>query len=575
MEYYYRCLNCSKIPSIEILKDHILIKCLCKNKDEKINIEDFHDKYIGNYDPEKDSNLLNDKNFFCKSHKNNYYNSYCQTCKKDICQDCSCHKSSHNIVPDKIMKENNNNIKQFLSNALKYIKDLEKEVNKKKCQIISYYSLLINDNKKYINKQLLLNFENLDIENIIKNKNIFIDKINQMILELKKFDYFFEYNDNDNNNENYNKKTQEEHFKNSNEAINVNNMTNKDLNKLYIIPKEGLYERYSIKLENIIDRSFDINDKISKLWVEIDEKNDNLKHNFLQLVGNIARKSHIFSRKLLDILIKDLKELNPYKSWNTIIYENAKIKLSSLFEQCLIIDKSDKKLRDTRIFFEYHCKKEIDTIFDEIISNNNEIENIYLNKKNDYINLFISLSQLYTEVLLYAEKKIILRYIDESHFDSYTMKDITEVPKPKKVKYTILPGLFVKDSTLTFGRILVVCESKNKDDNKNIYKLKFDNPSSDFNSFQIDNTIKIDDISKEISCEILNNKNIEFTIETTPKIPKDDHAAYFLKINESQKEYSSYNNVFNFTEPLDLKCYRGYVIIKDKKIESPKYNINS
>ena len=475
------------------------------------------------------------------------------------------------------MKENNNNLENFLSNALKYIEALEEEVNKKRCQIISYYSLLINENKKYINKQSILNFENLKIENIIKNKNIFIGKIKQMNLELKKFNYFFEYNANDNDNDNDNKITQEEHFKNSNDAINVNNMINKDLNKLYIIPKEELYERYSIKLENINERSFNINDKIAKLWVEIDEKNDNLKNNFLQLVGNIARKSHIFSRKLLDILIKDLKELNPYKSWNTIIYESAKMKLSSLFEQCLIIDKSDKKLRDTRLFFEYHCKKEIDTIFDEIISNNNEIKNIYLNKKNDYINLFISLSQLYTEVLLYAGKKIILRYIDESHFDPNTMKDITEVPKSKskKVKYTILPGLFVKDDTLNDGKILVVCESKNEDDYKNKYKLKFDDPSTDNNSFQIENTIKIENISKEISCEILEESNIKFIIKTYPEIPKDDHAAYFLKINESPEIFSSYDNEFNFNKPLDLRSYQGYVMIKNIKIESKKYSITA
>jgi hypothetical protein len=133
-----------------------------------------------------------------------------------------------------------------------------------------------------------------------------------MILELKKINDNFEYNDDSNY------IPQEEDFKNNNNVIiDDNNMINKEFINIYKKPDKNLYESNAIKLENIKEKSRFIINKIKSLWIDIEEKNDvNLNNNFLQSVGNIARKSHKFSRKLVDKLIKDLKELNPNKSWN-------------------------------------------------------------------------------------------------------------------------------------------------------------------------------------------------------------------------------------------------------------------
>jgi hypothetical protein len=153
------------------------------------------------------------------------------------------------------------------------------------------------------------------------------------------------------------------------------------------------------------------------------------------------------------------------------------------------------------------------------------------------------------------------------------MNDISEKNGKRKVEYTILPGLFINKMTLNEGKALVVCESQN---NKNIYKLKFDNPSPDINKFQIDNTIEIDNISTKITCQVLNYNNHIFKIITNPIIPKEDYALYCLEIFEINQLFKDYNNVFAFMKPFEDNCkVRGYVILRNKKIEDNITKINN
>ena len=77
--------------------------------------------------------------------------------------------------------------------------------------------------------------------------------------------------------------------------------------------------------------------------------------------------------------------------------------------------------------------------------------------------LFSFLSQLYTEVLLFSDKNIYLKYTEKCDFNHNIMKDITDLNGKRFVMFSVLPGLFVNESNIKDGKILVFC-------NKNINK---------------------------------------------------------------------------------------------------------
>ena len=79
----------------------------------------------------------------------------------------------------------------------------------------------------------------------------------------------------------------------------------------------------------------------------------------------------------------------------------------------------------------------------------------------DFQKLFRILSQLYTEVLLFSDKKIDLKYAEKCDFDLNIMKDITDLNGERFVIFSVLPGLFVNELNIPNGKILVFCDKNN------------------------------------------------------------------------------------------------------------------
>lgn len=105
----------------------------------------------------------------------------------------------------------------------------------------------------------------------------------------------------------------------------------------------------------------------------------------------------------MEKLIKEFYIRYNKHGFNSVIYENAIIELSSWVNQSLIIGNSNKNIKDLRYFFEYHCNEEIDRIKNIKIKNNFEI--FFEKEAYDFRKLFVHLSQLYTEIQLYSGKK--------------------------------------------------------------------------------------------------------------------------------------------------------------------------
>lgn len=364
-------------------------------------------------------------------------------------------------------------------------------------------------------------------------------------------------------------------IKNSNNNISAEIKNKNDLEKLFQTPKNKLYQNYAIKLDDIENNSLHIINKVIKISQSIeDEINDDERNNFLLSVGNISRVAHNFSNELSEILIKKfIVECNEFSS---IIYEKAKIELSSWANQALTIDESNKDLKYLRYFYGYYTHKEKSRIINYIKSD--ETVNSILNKNNyDFYNLFRDLTQLYTEALLYSEKDIVLKYVEQCEFDYNKMTDATELSGRRYVKYTILPGLFVCKYNINNGKILVFCEKKLEKD--------YNNPFSDNipinKELFLPKTIKSAEIGEKISCSIQyipSQNHCKITIETNPNITKNDHPKYSILIEENtktlKKKSSEKPEFFLMKKDVLNKNIYGTVELSGEKIKSNKIYIN-
>ena len=119
---FFICLNCN-----------INLCSLCKLKHEKEHI-------IINYEL---------KNYFCNKHYQNYI-KYCKKCNKDFCIDCEKEHKEHeiiyygDIIPDEDIKENINNLKEYIDKFNNEINDI---INKLKIimnKMINYYNISNN-----------------------------------------------------------------------------------------------------------------------------------------------------------------------------------------------------------------------------------------------------------------------------------------------------------------------------------------------------------------------------------------------------------------------------------------------
>ena len=568
---------------------------------------------INNYSKRDYKNIFN--LYICSNHRENYI-AYCGDCDRNLCQQCMNKHQTHHYKPDKNFYNNIKTLEEFICNLKKKIQESKEILDKLEAKINIYESLLIRNNY-VITKEKIINFENLKIiNNINENQKIFINNINKINNELKSllsFDYNNIFKQNLKNDEiDLNKKKKiinECNFqKNSSFQIinlhsisiingiiylnNKNGMKNSmafakkdNLNKsINLVSKTknilessnnkenapkifkesimNLYERYSLKKENIENKMKYIINKIINICYNLeDSKKMNERNIFIFSIGHIAREAVNFSYDLAEILLKKFYENHNFSS---IIYEKAKIEFSSWVNQSLCFLDNNK---DFRVFFDIYCKKEINRI-KKYLKNEQKIEQFYNDINFNFTILFRDLSQLYTEVLLCSEKSIQLKFIKDKDYKSDSMKDINDKKYGRFVKCTILPGLFVNNKIINNGKILVFCGNKNS---SNDYIPNYDTPNH--KELEFKNTIKDSNLS-EIKCNLIyDEENFKFIIITNPKIPANDHPKYSLELTTGKEIQSKENqNEFNLN---DIKLERfinlhiiGTVELNGKKLYS-------
>ena len=163
--------------------------------------------YIAEYD---------NKNYICLEHGDNY-SSYCQTCDKNLCIECECNHSKHNIIYfGKILpnKDNLNNILNELRNNIDKLKselvNIIERMNLLIINVDNYYKLVkdIYDSLKIKKKnyEILFNIYNTnnnefinDIQNIINDNNIQNKLIKINIIHDKMLNIYTNNNNNFNN----------------------------------------------------------------------------------------------------------------------------------------------------------------------------------------------------------------------------------------------------------------------------------------------------------------------------------------------------------------------------------------
>ena len=581
MRTYYHCLDGNHIPLFEIKNDLILVECPNTKVKEKMTISDYCNEYMetcyscGGWplffyqnkfyckDCTPNSKIGYNfmyNNFHCPLHYE-YYNYYCKNCDKNLCNECIFDHKNHQLMPDEKTINKNKILKRFITAVSKKILELKKIIDGMEKELDLYTSIYF-ENDNVIIKEKILNLENLKIfENIEEKEKIFVEKINDLINELNFFKNF--ENTNKNRTEknsiniegNYRQSFTKEINVNNNITYefnnNINNLSksmnninnpkmNRENSEMFSNEISSLIEVNSIQLENIENKNKYIQNKIIDISNKFEDCNKLKERDlFLFSVSNIARKAHSYSYELAELLIKKFNEKNTLSS---IIYEKAKVELSSWVNQSLIILNDNNDIRDIRKFYDFHCKNEIKRIADSI-KIEEKIKIFYNESSFTFQKLFRNLSQLYTEVLFYSGKNIEIKYIENCQYKYEYMKDINDKKFGRNVQCTILPGLFVNNEAINNGKILVYCEKSKKDGIPKFNPMK--------KELEIKNTIKTVNIISVIKCDIFveeeknsNSSHYIIIIVTDPKIPEKDHPKFSIKQNNGREIESKESNIF-------------------------------
>ena len=212
MKKMYHCFDGIHVPSIEIKKDLILIKCPKSNLIKKMKIVDYCDVCMESCECGGFPIYYYQNHFYCKncfpniiyknSYKNRYnflihafrcpthkeyFNHYCKDCEQNLCKFCLNNHQNHLYLPDADNIKKNKILRNFIEKAQNKIEELKIIINEMEKELDLYNSLIYE--KDYIvNKEKILNLENLKIfDNIEEKEKIFVEKMNGLINELKFF----------------------------------------------------------------------------------------------------------------------------------------------------------------------------------------------------------------------------------------------------------------------------------------------------------------------------------------------------------------------------------------------------
>ena len=178
------CQKCNKTTN-NISNNNNLYLCFKCNQNLCESCKSIHDKT---------HNIINykEKYFFCDLHFESY-NSYCSTCKKDLCQYCEFEHTEHDIIYyDKMISnisKGKEKVDKFFAKKEHLKNDIKDLINKLENLINSIdncfniYENIVNNNES--NRQNYFSLQN--INEINKLKDSFISDINQIIDEKNLF----------------------------------------------------------------------------------------------------------------------------------------------------------------------------------------------------------------------------------------------------------------------------------------------------------------------------------------------------------------------------------------------------
>ena len=246
------CPHCDLIPALffDVKSKNIYqVSAACENKHLINNspVKEFYEKYMKIKDLSKDT--LND--FVCPKHNSNY-NSFCKSCQKNICKECSDTEHKNHFISqyfellpsneDIIQLKNSidqetNDVEEFLNNTYKkWLEEIQQKYNEL-IDSIRYknklYNFIINF---YETKEF--NYQNIYNIKIVSQNQLKRNPLTQEIQTLKNLISRNENTINEKNNMNYSK---DELKENQNKFLKLKtaqflkiiNLTNSDINSNY------------------------------------------------------------------------------------------------------------------------------------------------------------------------------------------------------------------------------------------------------------------------------------------------------------------------------------------------------
>lgn len=173
----YSCPICSKLPEILFYnKSNSTLKLKCEEHNEMImNISDYLEKMAGH---ERTSDL-NNKNY-CSAHRNQKFEYFCLTCKKNLCKDC---------LSDKKLENHENHCKYVIHSLdpdkkeILFIKNEIEMFFQKKNELLNHIKI-IDDNIALLDT-LLFSYEshkpnglvNLNLKHLVYGEELNMDEI--------------------------------------------------------------------------------------------------------------------------------------------------------------------------------------------------------------------------------------------------------------------------------------------------------------------------------------------------------------------------------------------------------------
>ena len=579
-----KCPICSKICSININKEELLISFKCNNNCSYQNLFQKELNCSKNF-LKKNKSYLSDSDIFCLRHPKLNYHSYCFNCKMNICIQCLKEHTHHKIVDLNNLKPKNNEVfsqKIKIKEKFKKFNKIMNEIIKWKKQFIDSIDSFINimNNIYIVEKFIIMNFDikNSHNYNYIENYN-HIKRINFQNPEL---DEFIQTNDwtekgiilmkaitniqnkvSENKNNNYNnRKNYIDNFNKNQIIMNINEKNHINNNKSFY-PK---YLNYPRKVQKMINSGNNINKNDNyistvELNENMDKKGNNKNSDTIIRMDNNNENSNINNELNYEnnIINNDLD--------NNIInnnYDNLNLKNIDINTTRNIRSNQSNNDISNKVIFNNENQNRL-TENDELNNNNYLLK--YENTENDIIK---SIEFTNNNKLLISTSKAINIYKINSTLSLDLELSIEDFNKINYVTQLSDGNIII----CLFNEIIIIKIIEDKNSKRYLIKQEL---KSKYNSLNINKVIEIKIKNYIISCD--KNNIVIYEKYKNSYYEKDN-----IKTSEEIKCIHNLNEIcFCAVKPesqcivlYDIEDYKdNNLILKNLEIPYGRYNVTN